>query len=96
MRMNHTDKIIEQALQIKELETARDKYKQQCLDYIDWCGERDKRIADLEAQLAEAQQVCWEAHQHLGGSLVQEMPEKDTVDIMDKLCNVINKANEVE
>lgn len=39
---------------IKDLESERDKYKQKCLDYIDWCDARDAKIADLEAKLAEA------------------------------------------
>ena len=39
--------------QVADLEAERDVYKQKCLDYIDWCDARDKRRAELEAQVAD-------------------------------------------
>ena len=68
----------------------------QDMDLADENANLRDRIADLKAQVAEAQQACLEAHQFIGGSLVQEMSEQDSIAIMDKLCNVINKAKEVE
>ncbi len=43
------------------------------------CDSFKSRIEILE-------QACWEAYQFIGASTMDEQPEQDAVDMMDKLC----------
>lgn len=53
---------------------------------------KDETIAKLSDQVEKQEHLLWEAHQFIGGSLVQIQSEQDHIDIMDKLCASMNKV----
>jgi len=51
-------------------------------------------LKPVDPALPDPREALWEAYQFIGASLVQEHPEQDVVDMLDKLSKAMGVQDE--